>query len=119
MVVSVYTTSIIANPSIRKQQWEVIQFLKANSIEFEEIDLSVHTEARPVMLKRMPESARKDAFPPQIFNEDEYCGNYESFFSANEMGVPFTFFKLDPPTGSREVVLLEKYAKQGIEMKFC
>ena len=118
MGIVVYTTSVPANASIRNQIWQVCEFLRLNKIEFEEIDLSVHTDARPIMLKKIPEKFRENAFPPQIFNDEDYCGNYDSFFNANEMGVLYTFFKLSPPEGSREETLVSKYKSQGIQLQF-
>jgi len=119
MTVVVYTTSIIANASIRKQQADVLEFLRRNKVDFEEIDLSVHTGARPIMLKRIPDSKqKKPTLPPQVFSGEEYLGDHESFFNANEMGTPFTFFKLSPPKGSREELLLKKYSEQGIKLQF-
>lgn len=54
-------------------------------------------------MKRLPEEYRAPPIlPPQVFLNNEYLGNYESFFMAIEMELPYTFFKLQPPTGSRE-----------------
>lgn len=55
---------------------------------------------------------------PQIFNDDVYLGDYENFFNANEIGLKYTFFKLDAPEGSREAKALKRYKAQGIEIKF-
>ncbi|XP_064008622.1 SH3 domain-binding glutamic acid-rich protein [Pogoniulus pusillus] len=40
--------------------------------------------------------------PPQIFNEERYCGDFESFFSAKEENVIYSFLGLAPPPGTKE-----------------
>ena len=118
MPVLVYTTSVSCNKSLSKQQWQILEFLRVKNIEYEEIDLSVNTDARSIMLKKMPENKKENALPPQVFNEDVYCGDYEAFFNAQEMRCLYTFFKLTPPENSYEERQIKKYKSQGIELKF-
>ncbi|XP_021261468.1 SH3 domain-binding glutamic acid-rich protein-like [Numida meleagris] len=40
--------------------------------------------------------------PPQIFNEERYCGDFESFFSAKEENIIYSFLGLAPPPGTKE-----------------
>uniref|UniRef100_A0A671E4B5 SH3 domain binding glutamate rich protein n=1 Tax=Rhinolophus ferrumequinum TaxID=59479 RepID=A0A671E4B5_RHIFE len=40
--------------------------------------------------------------PPQIFNEEQYCGDFDSFFSAKEENIIYSFLGLAPPPGSKE-----------------
>merc|ERR1719483_1640134 len=56
------------------------------------------------MLEKLPEDSegKKNFLPPQVFNGDEHCGDYESFFDAREADLIFSFFKLNPPEGSSE-----------------
>uniref|UniRef100_A0A4W3IGN7 SH3 domain-binding glutamic acid-rich-like protein 3 n=1 Tax=Callorhinchus milii TaxID=7868 RepID=A0A4W3IGN7_CALMI len=45
-----------------------------------------------------------NALPPQIFNGDQYCGDFDAFFNAVENGSwVSTFFKLQSRGSSREV----------------
>uniref|UniRef100_A0A8C0J5W5 SH3 domain binding glutamate rich protein n=1 Tax=Chelonoidis abingdonii TaxID=106734 RepID=A0A8C0J5W5_CHEAB len=39
--------------------------------------------------------------PPQIFNEEQYCGDFESFFSAKEENIIYSFLGLAPPPGTK------------------
>ncbi|XP_057360682.1 SH3 domain-binding glutamic acid-rich protein isoform X3 [Manis pentadactyla] len=39
--------------------------------------------------------------PPQIFNEEQYCGDFDSFFSAKEENIIYSFLGLAPPPGSK------------------
>nr|KAF6478517.1 SH3 domain binding glutamate rich protein [Molossus molossus] len=39
--------------------------------------------------------------PPQIFNEEHYCGDFDSFFSAKEENIIYSFLGLAPPPGSK------------------
>lgn len=39
----------------------------------------------------------RHALPPQIFNEEEYCGDYDAFDLANEIDTLEQFLKVAPP----------------------
>merc|ERR1712066_1018488 len=57
------------------------------------------------MLEKLPEDSKeegKQILPPQVFNGDDYCGDYEQFFDARECDLIYSFFKLNPPEGSSE-----------------
>merc|ERR1719219_1524680 len=57
------------------------------------------------MLEKLPEESKeegKQILPPQVFNGEDYCGDYEQFFDAREMDLIYSFFKLNPPEGSSE-----------------
>ncbi|XP_018667577.2 SH3 domain-binding glutamic acid-rich-like protein 2 [Ciona intestinalis] len=111
MGIVVYTTSCYTKTHIRDQQIKVLQFIEVNNIDAEIIDLTMNTSARDIMLESMPKEKTKDGaqiLPPQIFSNDEYCGDYEEFFLAMENMTPFSFFKLDPPPGSFEEKLIAK-----------
>lgn len=62
---------------IKKQQHDVMGFLAANKIEFEECDIAANEENRKWMRENVPEESRPatgNPLPPQIFNESKYCG---------------------------------------------
>lgn len=100
---------------IRNKQRKILDFLLQNNIETEEIDLTINTSARDVMLEKIPKEKHSEKIlPPQIFNQDQYCGDYEDFFNATEAGLQYTFLKLTPPSGSLEEKLLQKYARDGV-----
>ncbi|KAH0519844.1 SH3 domain-binding glutamic acid-rich-like protein 2 [Microtus ochrogaster] len=62
---------------IKKKQQDVVRFLEANKIEFEEVDITMSEEQRQWMYKNIPpekKPAQGNPLPPQIFNGDRYCG---------------------------------------------
>nr|CAB3266040.1 SH3 domain-binding glutamic acid-rich-like protein 2 [Phallusia mammillata] len=118
--ITVYVTSVLMNKCIRDNQNKIINFLNANNIGFEVVDLTINTEAREIMLAKMPESKKEGkVLPPQVFNGDEYCGDFEKFFAAMENGLLYTFFKLSPPSNSMEEKTLLKFKQNGIAMDIC
>ncbi|XP_072361234.1 adapter SH3BGRL-like isoform X2 [Scyliorhinus torazame] len=98
---------------IKKQQQEVLDYLQANKIEFERCDIAVNYESKMFMRENVPENCRPisgNPLPPQIFNDDHYCGNFESFFDARENNAVYAFLGLTPPPGSKEAEALAKQA---------
>ncbi|XP_063083002.1 SH3 domain-binding glutamic acid-rich-like protein 2 isoform X1 [Cavia porcellus] len=84
---------------IKKKQQDVVRFLEANKIEFEEVDITMSEEQRQWMYKNIsPEKkpAQGNPLPPQIFNGDQYCGDYDSFFEAKESNTVLSFLGLKP-----------------------
>uniref|UniRef100_A0A8C5R9M0 SH3 domain binding glutamate rich protein like 2 n=1 Tax=Leptobrachium leishanense TaxID=445787 RepID=A0A8C5R9M0_9ANUR len=82
---------------MKKKQQDVLQFLEANRIEFEEVDITMLEDQRQWMYKNIPKDKRPDhgnPLPPQIFNGDIYCGDYDSFFESKESNTVFSFLKL-------------------------
>uniref|UniRef100_A0A2K5EE69 SH3 domain binding glutamate rich protein n=1 Tax=Aotus nancymaae TaxID=37293 RepID=A0A2K5EE69_AOTNA len=58
--------------------------------------------------------------PPQIFNEEQYCGDFDSFFSAKEENIIYSFLGLAPPPDSKEkgetaTEETEEIATEGVE----
>jgi len=102
--ICVYMTSVSSRLQISKQQRAILDFLDARGIEYTPIDMCANTKARGQMLEKLPEDSegKKNFLPPQVFNGDEHCGDYESFFDARECDLIYSFFKLNPPEGSSE-----------------
>nr|XP_046180166.1 SH3 domain-binding glutamic acid-rich-like protein [Oncorhynchus gorbuscha] len=115
MVIKVYIATSSGSTSIKKQQQDVMGFLSANKIEFEECDIAANEDNRKWMRENVPEEARPAAgnpLPPQIFNQDRYCGNYEAFFDAREDHIVYAFLGLTAPPGSKEAEALAKREQQ-------
>ncbi|CAO2634151.1 SH3 domain-binding glutamic acid-rich-like protein 2 [Lemmus lemmus] len=88
---------------IKKKQQDVVRFLEANKIEFEEVDITMSEEQRQWMYKNIPpekKPAQGNPLPPQIFNGDRYCGDYDSFFESKESNTVFSFLGLKPRPAS-------------------
>ncbi|XP_008579011.1 PREDICTED: SH3 domain-binding glutamic acid-rich-like protein 2 [Galeopterus variegatus] len=77
MVIRVFIASSSGFVAIKKKQQDVVRFLEANKIEFEEVDITMSEEQRQWMYKNVPpekKPAQGNPLPPQIFNGDRYCG---------------------------------------------
>uniref|UniRef100_A0A674A7H3 SH3 domain-binding glutamic acid-rich-like protein n=1 Tax=Salmo trutta TaxID=8032 RepID=A0A674A7H3_SALTR len=89
---------------IKKQQQDIMGFLTVNKIDFEECDIVTSEDNRKWMRENVPEDFRPTTgvpLPPQIFNEEQYCGNYEAFFDAREEHAVYAFLGLTAPLGSK------------------
>ncbi|KAK3508239.1 hypothetical protein QTP70_017657 [Hemibagrus guttatus] len=73
MGVKIYYTTVTASREVKSQQAEVMRILESKNIQFELIDISVGGEVRNEMRTL---SGNPSAAPPQIFNDDQYCGEY-------------------------------------------
>jgi len=103
--ICVYMTSVSSRLQISKQQRAILDFLDARGIEYRPVDMCANLKARGQMLEKLPEESKeegKQILPPQVFNGEDYCGDYEQFFDAREMDLIYSFFKLNPPEGSSE-----------------
>uniref|UniRef100_A0A671UT64 SH3 domain-binding glutamic acid-rich-like protein 3 n=1 Tax=Sparus aurata TaxID=8175 RepID=A0A671UT64_SPAAU len=76
---------------VKSQQAEMIRILDSKSIQYELVDISVGGELRDEMRSKAGDPT---AVPPQLFNEDQYCGNYEMFSEAVEADTVEQFLKL-------------------------
>ena len=57
----------------------------------------MEAERRLLRSRARPRPGHRAALPPQIFNDDLYCGDYEDFDTANEYGKLETFLKIHRP----------------------
>jgi len=72
---------------IKKRQDFILSVLQARKIQFEEIDISDPTRESDKQFMREkspPKEGQSAALPPQIFNSDKYCCDYENFHEAVE-----------------------------------
>uniref|UniRef100_A0A8D2PTJ9 SH3 domain-binding glutamic acid-rich-like protein 1 n=1 Tax=Zosterops lateralis melanops TaxID=1220523 RepID=A0A8D2PTJ9_ZOSLA len=92
------------HPPIKKQQQDVLGFLEANKIEFEEKDIAANEENRKWMRENVPEDSRPasgNPLPPRLFNDSRYLGDYDAFFEARENNAVYAFLGLTAPPGSK------------------
>ncbi|XP_066573758.1 SH3 domain-binding glutamic acid-rich-like protein 3 [Amia ocellicauda] len=92
MVVKLYYTTVTASREVKSQQSEVMRILESKGIQFELIDISVGNAVREEMRTK---AGKPTAVPPQIFNGDDYCGDYQMFSEAVEDDAVEKFLKLD------------------------
>nr|XP_060608937.1 SH3 domain-binding glutamic acid-rich-like protein 2 [Anolis sagrei ordinatus] len=105
MVIRVFIASSSGSVAIKKRQQDIVRFLEANKIDFVEVDITMSEEQRRWMYKNIPKDKQPEQgnpLPPQIFSDDEYCGDYDSFFESKESNTVFTFLGLKPSLASKE-----------------
>ncbi|MEE6484809.1 hypothetical protein FKM82_014052, partial [Ascaphus truei] len=76
---------------VKSQQCELMRILDSKSIKYETVDISVDNSIREEMREK---AGNPKAFPPQIFNGDQYCGDYKLFVAAVEEEIVDQFLKL-------------------------
>lgn len=91
MGVKLYYTTVTASRTIKSQQSEVIRILDSKGIKYQLIDISLGGELRDEMRNKAGDPT---AVPPQLFNEDQYCGNFDMFQDAVEEDAVEQFLKL-------------------------
>ncbi|RXN03074.1 SH3 domain-binding glutamic acid-rich 3 [Labeo rohita] len=84
MTITVYFSSV------KQHQQEIFQFLESKKFKYFAVDISQSPDKKEEMRKKV---GNPSAMPPQVFNEDKYCGDYQKFFEAVEDGKPEAFFK--------------------------
>ncbi|XP_015920418.1 SH3 domain-binding glutamic acid-rich protein homolog [Parasteatoda tepidariorum] len=104
MAIKVYVSGISGNHEIRKQQQRVLFILSSLKIDFEVIDITEigKENDREFMRTQCKLHDKSNALPPQIFNEDVYCGDFEDFEAANEDDRLKQFLKLTSETPQLE-----------------
>lgn len=73
--------------------------LEGKKIEYEVVDITdpVNEEQRQYMREHaVAKEGQKVPLPPQIFHDDQYCGDYECFHESNENEELYEFLKLAP-----------------------
>uniref|UniRef100_A0A8C5VGN5 SH3 domain-binding glutamic acid-rich-like protein n=1 Tax=Microcebus murinus TaxID=30608 RepID=A0A8C5VGN5_MICMU len=104
MVIRVYIASSSGSTAIKKKQKDVLGFLEANKIGFEEKDIAANEENQKWMRENVPENRRPATGYPL-----QYRGDYDAFFEARENNAVYAFLGLTAPPGSKEA---EAQAKQ-------
>ncbi|XP_026223204.1 SH3 domain-binding glutamic acid-rich protein isoform X5 [Anabas testudineus] len=111
MVIKVFLASSSGSTAIKKKQQDVVAFLEALKVDYTPLDIACNEENRMWMRKNVPEEnkpANGIPLPPQIFNEESYCGDYDTFFNAKEDNSVYSFLGLPPPPGSKEALQADR-----------
>ncbi|XP_058489913.1 SH3 domain-binding glutamic acid-rich protein isoform X4 [Solea solea] len=111
MVIKVFLATSSGSTAIKKKQQDVVGFLEALKVDYTELDIAGNEDNRMWMRQNVPEEkkpANGIPLPPQIFNEESYCGDYETFFNAKEDNSVYAFLGLPPPPGSKEAQQADK-----------
>ena len=98
MVVKVYISQVSASKEIKKRQQRAQMILDSLEVKYELVDVTEpgHEKERDqlqnVCTKRNNQAV---ALPPQFFNDDTYCGDYEDFDVANDEDKVRVLLKLE------------------------
>ncbi|XP_014478158.1 PREDICTED: SH3 domain-binding glutamic acid-rich protein homolog isoform X3 [Dinoponera quadriceps] len=76
MVVKIYISGISGNKEVKKRQQRVMMILDSKNVEYEIIDITEPGKELEKEFMQTNSNARTNKYPlpPQIFNEDDYCG---------------------------------------------
>ncbi|XP_047247302.1 SH3 domain-binding glutamic acid-rich protein isoform X5 [Girardinichthys multiradiatus] len=116
MVIKVFLASSSGSTAIKKKQQDVVAFLEALKVDYTELDIACNEQNRMWMRQNVPEEKKPPngiPLPPQIFNEESYCGDYDTFFDAKEDNLVYAFLGLPPPPGSKEAVQAQEHIMQN------
>lgn len=104
MVVKIYISGISGNKEVKKRQQRVLMILDSKNVEYEIIDITEPGKELEKEFMQTNSIAREAKYPlpPQIFNEEEYCGDYEDFDLANEIDELEEFLQIAPPANKSE-----------------
>ncbi|KAM6933077.1 SH3 domain-binding glutamic acid-rich protein isoform 2-T2 [Xenentodon cancila] len=111
MVIKVFLATSSGSTAIKKKQQDVVAFLEALKVDYTELDIACNVDNRMWMRENVPEEkkpANGIPLPPQIFNDESYCGDYDTFFDAKEDNSVYSFLGLPPPPGSKEALQADK-----------
>jgi hypothetical protein len=100
MSIKVFISNSAFSYEVRKKQLHILDILTALHIEHESID--VLDPRNDEQLKFMhsnstPKKAGQKPTPPQVFNGDTYCGDYDKFAESLEWDQLYEFLKLENP----------------------
>ncbi|XP_022176866.1 SH3 domain-binding glutamic acid-rich protein homolog [Myzus persicae] len=106
MVVKVYMSGISGNKEVKKRQQRVTMILDSKSISYDLVDITEpgkEDEKAYMQTNSKTKDGSKNALPPQIFNDDVYCGDYDDFDTANELDELDKFFDISTKSPPKEV----------------
>ncbi|XP_045075439.1 SH3 domain-binding glutamic acid-rich protein isoform X37 [Coregonus clupeaformis] len=118
MVIKVFLASSSGSTAIKKKQQDVLGFLEALKVDYAQLDIACNEDNRMWMRENVPVEKKPTngiPLPPQIFNEESYCGDYETFFDAKEDNAVYAFLGLPPPPGSKKAPVKEEEAQEEVE----
>jgi len=105
MTVKVYISLTSGLKEVKKRQQKILMILDSKNIKYDIIDISEPgLEEKKNFMQTNSTSKGATAsdpdprhpLPPQVFNDEEYCGDYDEFELANEVDNLEVFLKLTP-----------------------
>lgn len=106
MVIKVYISGMSGSKEVKKRQQRVSMILDSKHIPYTIIDITEPGQEgeKDFMQKNsehtgstISDPTPRHPLPPQLFNDAEYCGDYDDFDLANEIDNLEVFLKLEAP----------------------
>jgi glutaredoxin-related protein len=97
MVLKIYISGLSGNKEVKKRQQRVLMILESKHIPYETIDITEpgNEEDKQFLLEHGNKlGTAKYPLPPQLFMDEEYCGDYEQFDLSNDNDELEKFLKL-------------------------
>lgn len=84
-----------------------MMILDSKNISYEVVDITEPGRESDKEFMQQNSNAKESKYPlpPQIFNEEDYCGDYEEFDLANEIDELDKFLKLSASVSTAEITL--------------
>jgi len=97
MSVKIYVSTTSGNKEIKKHQETIMRILDSKNVPYELVDLSSGSEEDKNFMREhaRPREGESVPLPPQLFNSDQYCGNFDDFENAIEDRALEAFLKLE------------------------
>lgn len=111
MVIKVYISGMSGSKEVKKRQQRVTMILDSKHIPYTIIDITEPgQEAEKDFMQKNAEhngatisdQNPRHPLPPQMFNDAEYCGDYDDFDLANEVDNLEVFLKMEAPKPATE-----------------
>lgn len=106
MVIKVYISGMSGSKEVKKRQQRVTMIMDSKHISYTVIDITEPGQEgeKDFMQKNsehngstISDPTPRHPLPPQLFNDTEYCGDYDDFDLANEIDNLEVFLKLEAP----------------------
>uniref|UniRef100_T1E358 Sh3beta n=1 Tax=Psorophora albipes TaxID=869069 RepID=T1E358_9DIPT len=106
MVIKVYISGMSGSKEVKKRQQRVTMILDSKHIPYSVIDITEPGQEaeKDFMQKNSEHNGQtisdqnpRHPLPPQMFNDAEYCGDYDDFDLANEVDNLEVFLKMEAP----------------------
>lgn len=111
MVLRLFYTSVTSTVGLQKKQEHIKQVLSGYKLEYDMIDICAPENEEEKKFMRANAKSRKTGsvpLPPQIFNDDTYCGDYEDFQDAIEENTLKVLLKLEDQVSQATITLSVK-----------
>jgi len=90
----VYISSVSSSMKLKQHQQKIQMILDSKCIKYELIDIAVSEDDKQKM-RELADNPK--ALPPQLFNNNEYLGDFDAFEAAVEDENMYGFLRIPDP----------------------